>query len=192
MYKHTRRAELDMYNWKEWASRQREASRRSWPQAELRQATTIITTRSVFHWMCTKRTVQIRGAEVLISLLDYYLSPSNLTQLLGEQFKNSLYGLYTLLKYNNFWSIKIWIKLLSPRTAFGSKEPISIPGLLKKTAEEVRNNSDSIPKKLFTNLTFQNPHVPALKTREPKTGVEVSDFGSEKNVVVETHSKKWE
>ena len=51
---------------------------------------------------------------------------------------------------------------------------------------------DSLPKNFFTNLcvTFQNPHVPALKTREPKTGVEVNHFGSERNVVVETHSKK--
>jgi len=51
------------------------------------------------------------------------------------------------------WDPKGSVKIRMDRTAFGSKEPISIPGLLKKTAEE-------------------NPHVPALKTREPKTGVE--------------------
>jgi len=51
------------------------------------------------------------------------------------------------------WDPKGSVKIRMERTGLGSKEPISIPGLLMKTAKE-------------------NPHVPALKTREPKTGVE--------------------
>jgi len=60
-----------------------------------------------------------------------------------------------LVTCNNLitWDPKGSVKIRMERTGYGSNEPISIPGLLMKTARE-------------------NPHVPALKIREPKTGVE--------------------
>jgi len=60
-----------------------------------------------------------------------------------------------LVTCNNLitWDPKGSVKIRMERTGKGAMEPISIPGLLMKTARE-------------------NPHIPALKIREPKTGVE--------------------
>jgi len=60
-----------------------------------------------------------------------------------------------LVTCNNLitWDPKGSVKIRMERTGAGAQEPISIPGLLMKTARE-------------------NPHIPAMKTREPKTGVE--------------------
>jgi len=70
------------------------------------------------------------------------------------------------------WDPSGSVKIRMERSGHGSAEPISIPGLLMKTAKE-------------------HPHLPAMKTRDPKTGVEKTWSWSDYHQEVRTVAKAF-